>query len=317
MEDDRQKEIQTSETAKEIASQDVSEIFNNAVIVCLSRHKWGNVKKIPKEVLEQMTDGKIKEMVRATKDLIAKEALEDYNTYYNKCGALIRDYATTIPSLDGMYLVRKDRALDLAKKLDEMIVNADFAADQIAEKYSEYRAAARPILEEQGLFNDQDYPADIRAKFGISYRFLTIGVSDAIKTFDAQFYTQEEQKLSNMFAEARAEAILFWRDALQKLLDDTVDILKGEKKIIRQDRIDKFAELENVFKSGKICNDPDLEKLLKMTTDLMKGVDAGHLRDSNVAKQEKAVKLDQIKEVLKANTETLKRTISLPKKKSV
>jgi hypothetical protein len=296
-----------------IKAQNVDELFKNAVIVCLKRHKWGNVKKIPQEVIEQMTDGVVKDMVRATKDLIAKDAMKDYMYYFNRSRNIVLRYATTIPGIDGMYLINKNVAMKLAKELTECIEKAKVAADEIGERYPEYREAAKVVLEAQGLFNLSDYPASIRDKFGISYNFLTIGVSDAISEFDPEFYAQERAKWGNLMDEARNEAILFWREALQELLNDTADILSGtgDKKRICQNKVDKFEELEKMFQERKIFSDPDLEKLLKISTNLMKGTDAAYLRDNPSAKMDKSAQLKKIKDTLAANTESFKRTVLL------
>lgn len=297
--------------AAEVEAQDVGKMFKDAVVLVLRRSCWGNVKKIPKETIESMTEGKVKEMVRATKDLIDKKHLQDFMYCFNKALAIKNSYGTPIPGLEGMVLVKKTIAQKVAKELDEIIKKSEEAIQEIKERYAEYREAARPVLEAQGLFNPADYPATIHDKFGISYNFLSIGVSEEIKQFDPNFYAQEQAKWADLMTNARAEAIVFWRDTLQQMLSDTVELLKGEKKQIRQSRIEQFEKLGELFKERKIFNDEDLLKLIEMCKDTMRGVDAARLRDSSVMKQEKATQLQKIKEILTANTEQMRRKITL------
>jgi len=309
----------------DMSVQDLSAATEKLVLGLVERHQFGNTRKIPESVMKElMKDNNDLSLLKMSKNLVDPKCFEKWTTMYNKAYSIMNsnpfyrskddvdaDKVTAVLGVKGVQLMTRSRAVRVAKELDELIKKANEVADEISENWDAMIEQAKPILEAQGLYNEADYPKSIRNKFSISYRFYNIGMANAFANFDQAFYEQEQKKWEQTMANARAESLMFWRDATQTVLDDAVEVLNGTKQVIRSEKIEKFKKLQKFFDEEKLYDDNDLKKIIAKCVEVMSGVDAGMLRDSETLRNEKLNKLSAIKDILVNNTAKLKRSIIL------
>lgn len=318
------KEIELEEKF-DMSVKDLSEATEKLVLGLVERHQPGNTRKVPPSVMKElMKDNDDLSLLKMSKNLVDPKCFEKWTTFYNKAYSIMTynpfyrskddveaDKVTAVLGIKGVQLMTRSRAIRVAKELDKLIEEANKVADEISENWDAMIAEAKPILEAQGLYNEADYPKSIRSKFSISYRFYNIGMANAFANFDQAFYEQEQKKWEETMANARAESLMFWRDATQTVLDDAVEVLDGKKQVIRSEKIEKFKKLQKFFEEEKLYDDNDLKKIIDKCIEVMSGVDAGMLRDSETLRIEKLNKLSRIKDILVDNTTKLKRSIIL------
>lgn len=309
----------------DMSVQDLSSATEKLVLGLVERHQFGNTRKIPESVMKElMKENKDTTLLKMSRYLVDPKTFEEWTYYYNKAYSIMTynpfykskadveaDKVTAVLGVKGVQLMTRTRAIRVAKELDELIEKADKIADKIDANWNNAIEEVRPILEAQGTYNESDYPKSIRKKFSISYRFYNIGMANAFQNFDQEFYEQEEKKWQETMANARAESLMFWRDATQTVLDDAVEVLNGTKQVIRSEKIEKFKKLQKFFEEEKLYDDNDLKKIIAKCCEVMEGIDSGMLRDSEMLRVEKLNKLSAIKDILVDNTTKLKRSIIL------
>jgi hypothetical protein len=146
-------------------------LFEKGCLVQLSISKWGGVKKIDKNKLTQMTESP--DWVVATKKLVDPESLKPIC----KVGNAARSYLNTVSlpfPLQGMVFVPKEMISRVDTRLTEFKTEFDNTITTFVDDYADLRKTSMFFLKD--LFNEVDYPVDIRNKFSFAWRFIILDV---------------------------------------------------------------------------------------------------------------------------------------------
>jgi hypothetical protein len=148
-------------------------------------------------------------------------------------------------------------------------------------------------VELNGLFNDADYPTDIRAKFGASVHFAPL---PAASDFRAAVDNADEirAQIDAGVAEAVAEAM---RDPYQRLFDAVsrmVNRLSDPKAVFHDTLVSNVADLVCILPALNITGDAQLEALRLDAGRMIAGLTPQALRDdpvtrANVAQEAAAI----------------------------
>lgn len=289
------------------------DITKLGVLCSLEKRTWSAIKRIPKEKLKNLASKKLSSWVKANKGLIDKNALTEINSKITKAINIIQGASLPFP-IRGIWFVPKELVLGVSQQLDEVIEELNILVNKFADKYDDYIEAAR---EELGLdlFNEADYPQDIKSKFGIAYKFLELGVPGEIKKISPKLYNEEMVKFTNMMEQARNEGILFLREAFADCISSIVDSLKGkttgETKRIRSESVEKVEKFFEEFKSKNIFKDNELLKLIENGRDAIFGVSSKDLTNSDALRKHVTKEMEKVKEELEKSISSYKRKIVL------
>lgn len=287
-------------------SNDTSVNLNEAILVNLKSSSFGNFRKVP---IEKLGKG-LSKRLRASKELVDKSIFEEINSVFAKIRTTVISYSLPFP-IDGFYLCPKASVMKLCEELDALIEKVPGILDNLQETYTEGIEEAK---EELGIefFNQEDYPPNIRDKFKISYRLLDLKPSEGVKEFDPKLYKEEENKFKNMMEETRNECITFLRQGFLQVLQSVTDSVTNKQRI-RQDSVDKIEKFFNEFNTKNIFQDKQLENVLKEARNVMFGVSAEDIRNSEALKEKIQKEIKTVTESLQEVMEIKPRKITLKK----
>lgn len=238
-------------------------LSERAMLVSLSIRLWSARKtdaKISKEVADRHN---AKEDVgRYNKSLVAKAALERVS---KACAAARTFHAeNTLPWLDdGVRIL--PAANFVAYKAEVIKLQDDFEA-AVRAFCADYPAIVdQARIDLNGLFNQADYPVDIKGRFGFGVRFMPLPSSDDFraKIADGEVARIREQITGEM--EAAAEA------AMGDLWGRVHDVVSHMAERLKGYRVDLVTgKAEGVFRDSLVQNVRDVAALLprlNMTSD--------------------------------------------------
>jgi hypothetical protein len=289
-------------------------IFENAVILATETHAWGNTKKIPTETIQKIADEGLSEWIRMNKGLIDRTAMEEIYRTVNKFRNTCKSFSLPFPG-EGVYLVPISNIEKLTEKLENVIDDFQSAVNTLESNFEEYINSAETELGDN--FNREDYPKNIKRKFGMSYRFLSMAVPGQLQKVSAQVFKEEEAKFKNMMEETRKECILYLREGFLEAVTKITTILKekdqGEAKKLHTRTLDKIETLYNEFQTKNLFKDDALQQIMKDARGILFGIDNKDLSESPALRKAIIKQMEEVQDVLASGVETIRRKISFRK----
>lgn len=284
-------------------------IFNLGTLLQFESHCWQAVKRIPKDKAKKYGKDFEKGWMKANKNLINRNKLEIIQSYITEARKLITSVALPFP-IKGIYFIPNKEVEKINSGLRTIADEMGVEVEKFATQYSEYIDDAREQLGEES-FNENDYPLNIRERFGIFWRFFEMTVPSPITN---EIKQEETKRFNDLMQQARKEAVLALREGFAEIVTHLTDTLSGkldgEEKRVRASSIEKVAEFFHEFQSKNVFQDSELESLIKKAKDVVKGVTPKDLRDDDSLVKLIHGQLDKIKDELDSSTETIRRRFS-------
>ena len=256
----------------------MSSIKEKAMLVNLTISQWTAVrhdKKISREVAD--THGNQEDMGKYQKSLIAKSALEDIKKLAS--AARTEHYKRTLPWRDGGDRILSSAGyFDYTRAMSEYQNKWETAVNTFCSNYGQYVTDARASL--SNLFNDDDYPSDIRGKFGLTFDLVPMPTSE---DFRVDLGTEETARIKSQI-ESDGRAMLeramhnVW-ERLSGVVSHMVTRLKNYQELPN-------GKVQNPFRDSLVSNITELLDLLptlNLTEDVNIGQFASDIRASLTA----------------------------------
>lgn len=284
------------------ANTDYQDVFSKGTLVRLETSCWTGRAKIPSRVL---LDGSNHadvdpKAVGAHKRLVDGKALRDVEKIRGEAQQWL--YSRSLPfPLKGAVFVPTSEVSKVHEALQGFAERYAEAADDFAADFGSLREAAKASL--GSLYDEADYPPNVRAKFGFSWQFFTLSAPGENQILDPAIVADANAKFSALMAEAGQQAVAALRSRFAESVDRMVERLSGESddpkrkgkpKVFRDSLVGNLREFFDSFKSLNVSNDADLEALVSKAQAALAGVDVKDLRSNeslraHVAKQMGAV----------------------------
>jgi len=233
----------------------------------------------------------------------------------------LEHYKMTLPwSDEGRRVLPMKEHAHYTETMRKMFIEADALLNAFVADYPALRSEARHKL--NGMFNDEDYPTDIRKKytFKIEYDPIPTGGDWRVELSQdelAILAARTEERVQSALAEAQADAVKRLHKVLAKMVErltavkvtkdrttkDGKFIAGGEVKdaTFRDTLVENARDIVDVLSRINLADDPELEKFRKQTEALANSVTPDELRDVPEIKEDTA---KQAKEILDAMTST-------------
>jgi hypothetical protein len=295
-----------------LVNEEYKNVLNDAVLIALETHAWGNTKKIPIEKLRKITGKKLSKWVRSNKGLIDTEALADINSEIGGLRQIFKTHALPFPIIS-VYMVPindLDKVCDLA---DASIERIQEKVEEFEPKYKDYIELAKEELGED-LFDPNDYPTDIKKKFSATYRIVKIDVPGELEKINPALYKAEMQKFKQTMVDAKNDCILYLRESFIKELKGVINSLtekdkEGKSKKIRSETVEKMDKFFEYFNTKNIFQDTEFYKLVKDTRAIMAGITSKDLRESDGLKKVISEEMKKVAEIAEKGIVKFKRSI--------
>jgi hypothetical protein len=220
------------------------------------------------------------------------------------------EHTLTLPfPVKGLTLVPKEALRRIDESLEEIRQEFDAEVEIFISKYEDERLEAREILGD--LFNDSDYPVDIRSKFHFEWQFLTLDVPGKSRILPVEVYEREVQKFQAMMEEARELAVAALREEFAGIVAHIGDRLSGKDdgkaKRFRFSMVERLREFVESFSDRNLFQDELLEGLVEQARNLLNGVSSVNLRKDEGLRDMVGVEMGLIKLAIDEAMEDLPR----------
>lgn len=258
-------------------------IFDLGTLIQFETHAWQARKRLPTKIAKQLTPNAEKTLVRANKDLIDKSHLQEINGIISDARQFVWTVANPFP-IKGIHFINNDIVPNAKEKLDGYQAKLKKAVNEFAKKYNKFIDEAENYLGADQLFNASDYPtkSDIRNRFSISYRFFDLAIPSAISE---EMRKEETNNFQSLMKQTQEMGVLALREGFADIVNHLTDTLtgkvKGEKKRLHQDSIDKFSEFFKTFQQRNVFGDVELENIIKDALLIIEDVKSTELTKDN------------------------------------
>lgn len=244
-------------------------VFRKACLVQLTTSVWMGTKMLDQGVMSKV--GENSEWLRGRKFLINPELLGPLHTETHQARDLVKRYSLPFP-ISGLSLIPKESLSLIDERLSLRKERFLEKCEAFLGTYDLAREQARNHL--GNLFNEADYPLDIRSKFRFEWRFLTLDIPGKGGILSPEVYEREKRKFEEMMEEARNQAAIALREEFGGIVTHLVERLtvNGQGKTIKSSMFNKLHEFLAELTTRNVFDDDQLVELANMARDTISGV---------------------------------------------
>ncbi|MEE8591623.1 MAG: DUF3150 domain-containing protein [Spirochaetia bacterium] len=273
-------------------------IFEKGCLVQLSVSQWGAARKIDKSKLAEMVSSP--DWVRATKKLVDPESLKPVSKITNEARSYLTGVSLPFP-IKGLVFIPKDLISRVDERLQDFKDRFDREVETFLGDYHYLRSLARIYLGE--LFNELDYPVDIRRKFSFSWRFVILDVPDGqMGVLSPEVYEREKAKFVKTMEEARELAVLSLREEFASMVDRITERFgngpDGKPKVFKNTTVTGFYEFFETFKERNIFRDAELAELVEQAKSILGGESAEKIRSNDHVKERIRSRMEEVESAM-------------------
>jgi hypothetical protein len=273
-------------------------IFEKGCLVQLSVSQWGAARKIDKSKLAEMVSSP--DWVRATKKLVDPESLKPVSKITNEARSYLTGVSLPFP-IKGLVFIPKNLISRVDERLQDFKDRFDREVETFLGDYHYLRSLARIYLGE--LFNELDYPVDIRRKFSFSWRFVILDVPDGhIGVLSPEVYEREKEKFVKTMEEARELAVLSLREEFASMVDRITERFgngpDGKPKVFKNTTVTGFYEFFETFKERNIFRDAELAELVEQAKSILGGELAEKICSNDHVKERIRSRMEEVESAM-------------------
>jgi len=278
----------------------VSKLSSSAVLVNLSLSVWSG-RKLDKRVSQEVDAAKSTKTRAGNyhKNLLAGT---DKLDAINKVAGAVRTwhYTVTQPWSDnGARILNAEQMFDYKARLVEFEREFVSKVHEFLNEYDNLVSAAAFSLGD--LFDRDEYPTreEIERKFGFGYTIEPLPQTGdfRVETGDEglrELQAQYEQAITNRVEQAMRDSWDRLHDVLSKMSERLESTEDGKRKIFRDSLVENAHELCNLLKHFNVNQDVRLESMRMELSNLLSGVDAETLRESDELRDNTKRKVDAL-----------------------
>lgn len=232
-------------------------IFERACLMQLTTSVWSASRSVDPVIIQNSGC----DWVKGRKHLINPELLGRIKTAAQQARNKTNRFTLPFP-INGIALIPKEFIPTIEEILQKQRESFRERIDDFVEIYPEARAEAKEVLGD--LFNEADYPLDIRKKFKFEWRFLALTVPTKSTILSPEIYEKEKTRFQKLMSETRSLCMEALRTEFAGLVHEIVKKLNvntnNPKKIVTNSMYNRlndfFLQLEskNIFEDQQILN---------------------------------------------------------------
>ena len=261
-------------------------IFEMGCLIQLSSSAWGARRKIKTEQITDMAGAN--EWLSTHKKLIDPCALKPICKVVNAARGYLSGMSLPFP-INGMVFVPKEMISRVDEELDRFKSDFDSEVEAFISRYDGLREVALVYLGD--LFDETDYPVDIRSKFSFAWRFIVLDVPNGKSGVLApEVYEREKAKFVQTMEEARELAIVSLREEFSGMIKRVTERFTNghdtKPKVFKNGTINNFYEFFETFKERNIFRDGELAELVSQAEAILGGKTAETIRSNDQLKEQ-------------------------------
>lgn len=282
-------------------------IFEKACLLQMTTSVWSASKSVDPVLLRELSEHS--DWVKGRKYLINPELLGQIRTAAHQARNKVKDYSLPFPIMS-IQLVPKKYITTVEEILQHHQVRFMDKVDEFIGMYSQAREEAKEAL--GSLFNEMDYPLNIRSKFKFGWQFLALQVPSRAMILSPEVYEREKARFENLMFETRELCLQALRMEFSGLLEDLTEKLSSNgskpKKIVTNSMFNRLNEFFMELDTKNIFEDQELQELTNNARQIISDVSPYSLKYNDQAR-------DQIREQMQGIRNTLEESIiDLPRR---
>jgi hypothetical protein len=174
--------------------------------------------------------------------------------------------------------------------------------------YEVGREEAQTVLKD--LFNETDYPTDIRSKFRFEWRYLTLGIPGKTHLLTPEIYEREKEKFQDLMEETRELSMIAIREGFAQVVDHLVERLggnNGKPKVLTNNLFNKLNEFIDDLELKNIFEDKTLTELAQQAREIIGGISPYNLKYSKGLREKVRGDMESVKSAIDAAIEDMPR----------
>lgn len=260
-------------------------MLDQTVCVSLTLNRIGTRRKVSTTQVEVNTD---KKMLHVSKEIFRSEEFKRITSLDAEIRGFLAE--TTLPATQlfrgGVYLIPIPLVAMVDARLEDYRAERQRRVDAFLAAYPQLIESAREHLKD--LYNPNDYPPieQVRAEFGMSTQYMSLGVPEVLEGISKSIFKRESAAAAAKVASAAEEIKAAMRDSLKQLVDHMVERLtpkdgetEGPKKF-HYTLVTNLQQYLDVFDAKNITGDTELAELVGQCRALLNGVDPKKLREN-------------------------------------
>jgi hypothetical protein len=213
-------------------------------------------------------------------------------------------HGVTVPFPEaGVRLIHQRRVEDFAATMAGYKQDLEDAVGKLEAAMPELKAAARARLGD--LYSDGDYPERLEGLFAVEWDFPSVEPPAYLQDLAPEVYEEERRRVQQRFEEAvrlTEEAFVAeFGKIVSRLVERLGEPAPGEpKRVFRDSAVENLSEFFARFKELSVRDNDELDRLVELARDAVKGVGPQDLRDSGALRQRIVQDLGQVQRSLDA-----------------
>jgi hypothetical protein len=201
----------------------------------------------------------------------------------------------------GVRLIRRGKIDEFVGLMEEYRTELADAVANLDRHYGDLKVAAAERLGR--LFNPSDYPVTLIGLFDVSWDFPSVEPPDYLRELNPALYEAERARVAARFDEAVRLAEAAFVEEFTKLVGHLTERISGawddgKPKVFRDSAVGNLVEFFERFRNLNVRSNDQLEALVAVAQQAVRGVGAQDLRDSGDIRQRVASELSRVQSAL-------------------
>ena len=270
-------------------------LFERAILLNVSFSRLGTTKKVRGARIDKDADTDVYSVNKKLFRCVEYDAIRSFDgeikTYLDsKC----------LPSTvkGGIYFLPIASIEEVDLKLTQFAARREQLVAAFVEIYPTLLLQAEMRL--RAIFDERDYPHQNRVSehFSLSWQTLSMGVPDVLETISTAMFERERAKAAQQWEAAQEQIQALLRVRLKGMVDHLTERLTPDKdgkcKVFKNSLVGNIESFLSDFSALNITNDRELETLADQARELLSGVDAATLRQSENTREVTRVAFESI-----------------------
>jgi hypothetical protein len=262
----------------------------NALLVSLNVSQWTARKLDKKATKEVAINHGVNSSVGSYHKSILPAAYELEAITKSTGAARTFYYANTLPwAMDGARVLPNRNYLEFTTEMRALKSEWETHVNEFVRQYPHLKSQAQLTL--NGLYNESDYPTDVRTKFDFDVSFMPVPQEG---DFRIQLAQDEMAKFKDSIVSAEREANKDLWERLYDVAKKAADRLRDPDGVFRDSLVENAVELCDMLPRLNFTDDPQLEAMRREVESVLCGQAPEALRQLPNVREKTVTGLDDI-----------------------
>jgi len=286
------------------AKQMVEKCFSNGMLLWITKHAWGNRKRMHESILVEKFGVDDAKIVRAVQDVVDKEPVKNITKWLHEATKWVEKPCNSMEWFNNStYYIPFN-------KVEECEVHLKYCSEKVKEYAKVLSETIRDLDNKQredhpGIHDSSYVPTSeqILSKFNLEWGWLQISypVSGELQAIPKSLVDEQNRKYEERIKAAGQAHIDMMRKAFNEMMLHLRNVLKDPKKTFKESTLEKPKQFLKALKEIELpFKDKPFQEMADDILDALDGVYASDLRDDDEYREAIGDVVDDLVETFKS-----------------